>query len=64
MTVKELKKGDYFTKKNIEYPNENQVFIRAEYDRTEKKYVCYRFSDVNDIQYIKGSKEVFTDFIF
>ena len=64
MTVRELKKGEYFTKKNIEYPNEKQVFIRGDYDRSTKKYECIRFSDCNDFQYISGSKEVFTDFIF
>ena len=64
MTIKELKKGEYFTKKNYEYPNENQVFIRGAYDRSAKKYECTRFSDCNDILYINGNKEVFTDFIF
>lgn len=64
MKLSELKKGEYFTKKPIEYPSENQVFIRGEYDRSSKKYSCLRFSDVNDEQFIKGDKEVFTDFIF
>lgn len=64
MKVKELKKGDWFTKKSIEYPKENQVWIRDEYDRTAKRYYIYRFSDINDVQYIKGDKEVYIDFIF
>ena len=64
MTVKELKKGDYFTKKNIEYPKDNQVWIRDEYDRTEKKYLCYNFSDVNRWAYLKGTAEVYTEFTF
>lgn len=64
MIIKELKKGEFFTKKAIEYPTENQVFIRGNYDRTSKKYEIVRFSDCNDIQYIKGNKEIFTDFIF
>lgn len=64
MTVKQLKSGEWFTKKAIEYPNEKQVFIRGDYDRTTKKYECVRFSDGNDIQYISGDKEIFVDFIF
>lgn len=64
MKLKELKKGDFFCKKAIEYPNENQVFIRGDYIRSEKKFEVYRFSDVNDTFYIKGDKEVFTEFIF
>ena len=62
--LKELKKGELFTKKSIEYPNDNQVFIKSDYDRTSKKYACIRYSDYNDILYIKGNKEIFTDFIF
>ena len=64
MIVKELKKGEFFTKKQIENPAENQVFIRGNYCRELKKYEIIRFSDCNDIQYVKGNKEIFTDFIF
>lgn len=64
MTVKDLKKGDFFTKKQIEFPSDRQVWVRGEYDRSEKRYECYRFADVNDVCYISGAKEVYTDFIF
>lgn len=64
MTVKDLKKGDYFVRKQIEYPTEHQVWVRGDYDRTEKKYECFRFDDVNDTRFIAGTKEVYTDFIF
>lgn len=64
MTVKELKRGQYFTKKPLEYPADNQVWIRGEYDRTSKRYECIRFSDCNDFQYMKADKQVFTDFTF
>lgn len=63
-TVKELKKGEYFTRKNIEYPSEKQVFIRGDYDRESKRYICLRFDDCNYSVSLKGSSEVFTDFIF
>ena len=62
--LKELKKGDYFCKKEINYPKESQVWVRDEYDRSAKKYFCHRFSDINDTQLIKGDKEVFTDITF
>lgn len=64
MTIKELKKGDYFTKKQIEYPTEKQVWIRGDYDRGSKTYSCYCFDDVNKECFLKGTKEVFIDFIF
>ena len=43
MILKELKKGEYFTRKNIPYPTDNQVYIRGDYDRTSKKYSCLHF---------------------
>lgn len=64
MTVKELKKGQFFTLKAIENPTEKQVFIRGDYDREQKKYECVRFDDCNRFRYLKGSAEVFTDFTF
>lgn len=64
MKLKELKKGTFFTKKQINYPYEDQVWVRGDYDRSEKRYECHRFSDVNDTQWIKGDKEVFTEFEF
>lgn len=64
MTVKELKKGDFFTKKRLENPRASQVFIRGEYDRATKKYECVRFDDANSVSYLKGSAEIFTDLVF
>lgn len=64
MKLREVKRGDYFTKKNIDFPRDSQVWIRGEYDRSEKKYECYRFDDVNTTCYIKGDKEVYVDFTF
>ena len=64
MTIKELRKGDFFTKKKIENPKESQVFIRGDYDRASKKYECVRFDDCNRFSYLKGDTEVFTDLVF
>lgn len=64
MTVKELKKGEFFTKKPITNPNYNQVFVRGEYDRSSKKYECCRFSDMNNTTFLKGDTEIYTDFVF
>ena len=64
MTVKDLKRGDFFTRKQIVFPTDSQVWVRGDYDREMKRYECHRFSDVNDVRYIPGGKEVYTDFIF
>lgn len=62
--LKDLKKGEYFTLKPIAFPAESQVYVRDEYDRSEKKYWVYKWSDVNAGRFMKGTKEVFTDFTF
>lgn len=64
MTVKDLKKGEYFTIKMVENPKESQVYIRGEYDRSEKKYCCGKFSDISESRMFKGDKEVYTEFTF
>ena len=64
MKLKDLKKGEYFTLKPMENPKESQVYIRGEYDRSEKKYDCGRFDDVSYSRLFKGDKEVYTDFTF
>jgi hypothetical protein len=64
MTIKELKKGDYFTIKPIENPTEKQVYVRGEYDRSSKTYSCYRFDDICSFREFKADKVVYTDFTF
>ena len=64
MTMKELKKGELFTLKPIANPRENQVFIRSDYDRSERKYWATKWTDIGDGKYIAGDREVYTDFEF
>jgi hypothetical protein len=64
INLKDLKKGEYFTLKEIAEPNENQVYVRGDYDRESKTYSCYKFSDTNSERFIKGNKKVFIDFVF
>lgn len=64
MQLKDLKKGDYFTLKPIEYPTEKQVFVRGEYSRESKKYNVVHFDDINHERLLKGETTVYTDFIF
>lgn len=64
MTVRDLKKGEYFTLKPIENPTESQVYIRGEYDRSEKKYEATKFSDISASRYLKPTTKVYTEFTF
>ena len=59
MTVKELKRGDFFR-----LSENGRVYVRDEYDRAEKKYWIYPFDDVNAGRFLKGSRAVLIDFEF
>ena len=59
MTVKELKKGDYFKRMRGA-----SVLVRGEYVRSLKKFSCYYFDNVNKEVFIKGDVEVNIDFEF
>lgn len=64
MTVKDLKIGDYFVLKPVSEAKESQVYIRGEYDRSSKKYLCGKFVDISYSRLLKGDTEVYTDFTF
>lgn len=63
-TVKDLKQGEFFTLKPIQYPKDTQVYTRGEYDRETKKYCCGKWSNISYSRLLKGNTRVYTDFIF
>lgn len=62
--IEKLKKGDYFTVKNIQYPRESQVYVFDGYSREEKKYCAYKFTDINKERYFKKGTVVYTGMTF
>lgn len=63
--IKNIKEGEFFTLKDYgEYPAENRVYIRGEYNRSLKKYEISKYTDMNDFRYVNGNKEVVTGFTF
>ena len=67
MKIKDMRKHDerFFTLKPCEdYPKESIVWVNDGYDSGERKYYCYKFSDVNHGRYFPGNKEVYTGFTF
>ena len=62
--LREIKKGEYFTLKEIAEPKESQVYIKGDYDKATKTFSICKFSDVNSERFLKASKQVFIDFIF
>lgn len=59
MKVKELKQGEYFKLS----PN-GRVYVRGYYERSERKYECYLFDDVNHETFLRGYREVIVGFDF
>ena len=63
--IKDLKKGTFFTLKNYgEYPPESRVYIRGDYERSSKKYSCYKSEDYNHESFFNGSRIVFVGFTY
>ena len=59
-TIRELKNGEFFKLNE----DSKRVYIRGEYDRSEKKYCCTAFDDVCMERMFKGDKKVFAGFTF
>jgi len=65
MKLKDLKKGEFFMKTpKTDHPKEAQVWIRGDYDRSTKTYECTNFGDMNRTCQMKGSSNVYIDFVF
>lgn len=62
--VKSLKKGDYFTLKQIDEPKQSQVWVMQGWDRYSRVYYATKFSDMNQSKEFKGTEKVFIDFYF
>ena len=62
--LKDLKKGEFFTRKPIEEPKETQVFIKGKYSRRWGKYEAIHFSDVWFCGLLDGETKVYTGFTF
>lgn len=60
-TIAKLKKGEFF---KLSESDTAPVWIKEDYVRSEKKYSCTKFDDINHENWFKGTKEVFIDFEF
>jgi hypothetical protein len=68
--LKQVKKGEFFTlTNNVKYNEEGEVlskyvYVRDAYDRESKKYEVYKFDDVCNYRFMKGTRIVWIDFRF
>lgn len=68
--LKDVRKGEYFTLTKKVQRNEDDevlskyVYVRDTYDRESKKYEVYKFDDVCNYRYMKGTRIVWIGFRF
>ena len=62
--IRNVKRGDYFTLKDLDDPAESQVWVRDEWDRSAGRYVAHRFTDVNSERSFKSEQAVYVGFTF
>lgn len=62
--LKDLKKGEFFTRKPIENPKETQILVKGKYDRRWKKYEAIHLSYVSFCGLLDGETKVYTGFTF
>ena len=61
MTIKAIPKGEFIKLKDSET---SPVWVRGEYDRASRTYSIYKFDDVNQEVFVRGSRSVFVGFTF
>lgn len=66
MQLKELKKGDYFCviPHNEKEVKAKQVYIKGEYNRSTKKYICGRCDDISYSREFRPTMPVYLDFTY
>lgn len=66
MKLNELKKGDYFCIRphHDEEVKPKQVYIKGDYNRTTKKYICGRCDDISYSREFHGCLDVYLDFTY
>ena len=65
MLLKDLKKGEYFRMVSPSGLLSRETYIKGDYDRSEKKYLCARCSDVlGSGRYMRSNQEISTEFIY
>lgn len=58
--LKEVKSDEFF----ILSANSKKVYVKAEYDRSERAYWCDEYEDICEGKYIKGNKLVIVGFTY
>ena len=63
-TIREMAKGEFFTRMATDEPTMHQVWVRGDYDRATKMFECYKWDDTNHTSFLKGNREMYVGFTF
>lgn len=64
MLLKDLKKGEYFRMVSPSGLLSREVYIKGEYDFSQRRYLCARCSDVYGTgRYLRSNQVISTEFI-
>lgn len=67
MRIRDIPRGEYFVTTSIspdETPDERCVWVRGEYNRSSRKYECYKWEDVNHTHEFDGSNGIHRFYFF
>jgi hypothetical protein len=59
-TIKALPKGEFFKRSE----STSIVYVKGEYCRISKGWLCHKFNDINAVSTMKACKQVFAGFTF
>lgn len=64
LTIKQIKKGDYFCLIKSNGKVSPIVYVRDEYDRHLGKYIAYKYDDINVSRAFDRTRKVTQSFVF
>jgi hypothetical protein len=59
VSLSNVKKGNYFTLKNVDKPKSKDLYVKGDYESSLKAYSCYKYDDVKKEIFIKEIKIVY-----
>ena len=62
MTIKDVKKNEYFKLLNTKGIVSSKVYAKSHYVREDKKWCIYDVEDVNSFRFVKVTQRVTIDF--
>lgn len=62
--LRDVPRGGFFTLKPCAFPDSERVYVRDEYERSERKFYIHKFADVCASRFMDGGRVVYVGFTF